>query len=347
VNRTVIAGASLRITDPKDIEVWNRGREATRKKKASERQKGKRASKTKVKSKRKRGDDETMGEMKDGKGHVEELDYVASTTKGSKIQCNATTNELATLCYAMVEDRGQGALRQLVAGFPSPRRQGNTCPPMGCFCRDLQQPRPTRIIPRGLTLDSASGSPPARSQAHTTRIHASPPPVPTRRSMVELQTCPTQFQSRNPNADPTIQKWGPTGPRLGAKNRPSQIRAVHTAPTRRPRRPHASTSTPLEALSTASSCPFDYIRAVLSIAKRRSTTRLRINKVKNQYMLIDHWPTLRPPSPPVSSQRKVSLSPFPGSLHAFGWKPDPNYKIRHDPQRGQNTHSGTHPPDPH
>ena len=101
----------MRIVAPKDVEVWNRGREALRKKKASERQKGKRSFKNKGKSKRKRKGAETLGEVEDGEGHVQEFDYVASATKGSKIQCSATANELAMLCHAMVEDRAKEALR--------------------------------------------------------------------------------------------------------------------------------------------------------------------------------------------------------------------------------------------
>jgi hypothetical protein len=48
-------------------------------------------------------------------------------------------------------------------------------------------------------------------------------------------------------------------------------------------------------------------------------------------MLVDHWPTLRPPSLPIPAKIGTLFHPLPGSLQTFGWRLDPNYKIRHDP----------------
>jgi hypothetical protein len=73
------------------------------------------------------------------------------------------------------------------------------------------------------------------------------------------------------------------------------------------------------------------VRTRLGRVKKLATARLRINKSNNQSMLVDHWPTLRPLSLPITTQIRAYTPPLPGSLHIFGWKPDPNYKIRHDP----------------
>jgi len=119
LNRRSVKGHPLRIVDKTDQEVWNRGREAMRKKKSSERQKEKRAAKNKIVSKRKRVSGESKGHGGDEEGHVQESDFIASGAKGTKIQCSGSADELARLCHAMVDDRAQEALRQLVVGFPN------------------------------------------------------------------------------------------------------------------------------------------------------------------------------------------------------------------------------------
>jgi hypothetical protein len=51
--------------------------------------------------------------------------------------------------------------------------------------------------------------------------------------------------------------------------------------------------------------------------KKRANARRRINKANNQSMLVDHWPTLRPLSLPITTQI-IAYTPFlPDSLHAF------------------------------
>ena len=73
------------------------------------------------------------------------------------------------------------------------------------------------------------------------------------------------------------------------------------------------------------------IRVGLFMAKRLDTNRRRLNKAKKHATLVDHWPTLRPPSLPVFDQIRTRTLPLPGSLHSYGWRPDPKYKIKHDP----------------
>jgi hypothetical protein len=73
------------------------------------------------------------------------------------------------------------------------------------------------------------------------------------------------------------------------------------------------------------------IRVRLAWPRRRQTNRRRTSAKNNQSMLVDHWPTLRPPSIPIPAKIGTLLPPLPGSLHTFSWSLDPNYKIRHDP----------------
>jgi hypothetical protein len=73
------------------------------------------------------------------------------------------------------------------------------------------------------------------------------------------------------------------------------------------------------------------IRIRLAWAKRRDTTHRRMNNASNQSMLVNDWPTLRLPSLPVTEQIRAFTPLLPGNLHTFSWRPDPNYKIRHDP----------------
>ena len=72
------------------------------------------------------------------------------------------------------------------------------------------------------------------------------------------------------------------------------------------------------------------IRVRLAWAKRLENKLHRINAAKKQYLAVDHWPTLRPPSLPNPTQVRAYIPPLPGSLHSFGWRPDLNYNIRHD-----------------
>jgi hypothetical protein len=69
----------------------------------------------------------------------------------------------------------------------------------------------------------------------------------------------------------------------------------------------------------------------LTWIRRLETKRRCRNTSKKQTMLVDHWPTLRPPSLPFTTQIKAYTPPLPGSLHSFGWRHDPNCKIMHDP----------------
>jgi len=52
---------------------------------------------------------------------------------------------------------------------------------------------------------------------------------------------------------------------------------------------------------------------------------------KKQSMLVDHWPTLRSPSLSIPAKIVTILPLLPSSLHTFGSRLDPNYKIRHVP----------------
>jgi hypothetical protein len=73
------------------------------------------------------------------------------------------------------------------------------------------------------------------------------------------------------------------------------------------------------------------VRVRLAWARRLETKRHRTNTTMKQTMPVDHWPTLRPPSLPISKQIGPHFPPLHGSLHSFGWRLDPNFKTRHDP----------------
>jgi hypothetical protein len=45
---------------------------------------------------------------------------------------------------------------------------------------------------------------------------------------------------------------------------------------------------------------------------------------------VDHWPKLRSPSLPITTQIRAYTLLLPSSLHTFGCRPSPNYQIRHD-----------------
>jgi hypothetical protein len=60
------------------------------------------------------------------------------------------------------------------------------------------------------------------------------------------------------------------------------------------------------------------VRFRLAWAMRSETQRRRTNRAKKQTMFVDHWPTLRPPSLPITTQNRAYTPPLPGSLHSFG-----------------------------
>jgi hypothetical protein len=69
----------------------------------------------------------------------------------------------------------------------------------------------------------------------------------------------------------------------------------------------------------------------LTLARSCHTRRLRDCRGNRQFMLKDHWPTLRPASLPAHRRRDTRTPLFSRSLCSMGWKRDPNCKIRHDP----------------
>ena len=112
-----------------------------------------------------------------------------------------------------------------------------------------------------------------------------------------------------------------------------------TAPVPTPTTNNAAKWGPFDGLLL----PRGAVRIRFALSKKRNTTRRSINKVNNQSMLLDHWPTLRSPSFPISTQirtytppsRVVSI-PLDGNLIRI---------IRSDmiPRCGPNTLSNTHP----
>jgi hypothetical protein len=78
-------------------------------------------------------------------------------------------------------------------------------------------------------------------------------------------------------------------------------------------------------------------------AKKLATARLRINKANNQPMLLDPWPTLRPPSLPITTEIRAYTPPSRVvSILLVG---NQIRTIRTDTilRCGSSTHSITHP----
>jgi hypothetical protein len=63
-------------------------------------------------------------------------------------------------------------------------------------------------------------------------------------------------------------------------------------------------------------------------ARRRDNRRNKLIKASHYSTLTAYWPTLIPPSLPLRPTIRPSLPPQPNNLHNYGWKPDPNFRIR-------------------
>jgi hypothetical protein len=66
----------------------------------------------------------------------------------------------------------------------------------------------------------------------------------------------------------------------------------------------------------------------MAAALRRDTIRNKKNKPCRQSTLPAHWPTLIPQSLPIRPAPRPVLPSQPNNLHNYGWKPDPNFRIR-------------------
>ena len=123
---------------------------------------------------------------------------------------------------------------------------------------------------------------------------------------------PTTFDTTLPEADLL---WSPLGANIGRSLRP-------TLPAVRRRlqcHPTIDQNPPTRIHIDFSLLSRGVIRVRLAWATRLETKRRRITIANKQSMLMDHWPTLRPPSLPIIKQIRTSTpSPLPGSLLSFG-----------------------------
>ena len=103
----------LLIKTPEEHHVWNRAREALKKKKEAIKKIAVRAAK--CSKKQKITTCKGHGEEGDIEGHHQEDDFVASNE--NIIKCSASAAELARLVHVMADDDSEEALQQLVTGF--------------------------------------------------------------------------------------------------------------------------------------------------------------------------------------------------------------------------------------
>ena len=117
--RRVIHLLPLNIKTPIEQQIWNRARDALKKKKEALKKFNNRAAKASNKTcKKAKVDPKNQVLLLDddeNEGHYQEDDFVAS--KENYIKCSASAQELARLVHVMADESTEDALRQLVTGF--------------------------------------------------------------------------------------------------------------------------------------------------------------------------------------------------------------------------------------
>jgi hypothetical protein len=109
----------LYIKTPIEHQIWNRARDALKKKKEALKKFNSMAIKSVVKKgkhkKPSQATPEVLGSDDDNEGDFQEDDYIAS--KDNVVKCNASAQELARLVHVMADESTEEALHQLVTGY--------------------------------------------------------------------------------------------------------------------------------------------------------------------------------------------------------------------------------------
>ena len=117
--RRVVHLPPLNIKTPIEQQIWNRARDALKKKKEAMKKFNARAAKAGTKPCKKQKPEPAKQVVfvddEDNEGHYQEGDYVAS--KDNYIKCSASAQELARLVHVMADESTQEALQQLVTGY--------------------------------------------------------------------------------------------------------------------------------------------------------------------------------------------------------------------------------------